>query len=175
MHIMTMILIEANPEDKAAVPQTVVRQMYDLLGTNMTKILGETSPDWRSDVEFDEWRDNVFLGDVQFHTSHVLLLDKKELRGLLSYTACPDSGEIYLNEVQISPSCQGDGFTLLKLLRMFAERIDLLPHDSLRTYTNKVNERVQNLALKSGLARVGETQRGYQYLMPKRVFMERFK
>ena len=172
--MMKTIEIKAKPEEKAAVSQSVVRQMYELLGGNMTEIVECASGDWRSDSEFSNWRRGVFLGAVQAHTSHLLLLDDKGVRGFLSYTAPPDTAEIYLNEVQIRPSCQGDGVTLLCLVRSFADRIEQMPHDTLRTYSNKATTRAHSLVEKSGFERVGKTDRGYQYQMPTRAFLMKF-
>lgn len=149
--------------------------MYDLLGENMTRIVEGASGDWRSDEEFGTWRSGVFLADVQADTSHLLVLDEDGLRGFLSYTTSTESGEIYLNEVQIRPSSQGDGLTLRCLIRHFAGRIEQMRHDRLRTYCNRANARAQLLAAKCGFARVGETDRGYRYLMPKSAFLARFR
>ena len=50
-----------------------------------------------------------------------------------------------------------------------------MPHDTLRTYSNKANTRVHGLLEKSGFEKVGETDRGYQYLMPTRTFLMKFR
>ena len=87
--MMKAIEIKADPKAKAAVSVSLVRQMYALLGGNMTRILGEAGPDWESEDAFTAWRDEVFWGDIQADTSHVLVLDDVGLRGFLSYTAAP--------------------------------------------------------------------------------------
>lgn len=167
--MMQMTEIKTSMKNNAAVPDSLVRQMYKLLGENMTRIVGKATPGWKSDAEFSRWKRDVFLGDGHRNKSHLLLLDEEGLRGFLSYTA-PDVGaEIYLNELQIRPSCQGDGLTLRCFIRGFAERIEQMPHERLRTYSNRANTRVHRLAAKCGFARVGETDRGYQYLMPKGI------
>lgn len=173
--MMKTIEIKAEPKEKAAIPESLVRQMYDLLGGNMTEIVGESSRDWQSDAQFSRWKNRVFLGDVQSNTSHLLLVDQKGLRGFLSYTARPDTTEIYLNEVQIRPSCRADGVTLRRLIRRFAHWAEQMPHDTLRTYSNAANTNANALAAKAGFVNDGKTDRGNQYRIPKRVFLAKFR
>ena len=42
-------------------------------------------------------------------TKHILRLRGGELLGYLSYTVRPAENEVYLNEVQVAPACQGCG------------------------------------------------------------------
>ena len=171
---MTMIEISSDPTAKPAVPVSLVREMYDLLGANMTEIVKGATPDWRSSAEFEKWRKRVFLGEVQAHTSHLLAVDETGIRGFLSYTAAPDAPDVYLNEVQIRPSCRADGATLRCLFRAFAQRLQRLPQDNIRTYSNKANGRAHRLVAKLGFENVGETDRGYRYRMLKSDFVARF-
>lgn len=165
--MIEMIEIAPDHGEKSALPETMVRQMYELLGGNMTQIMGESDSTWRSDAEFLKWKNNVFLGAVHSNTSHILLIDQNGLRGFLSYTVAPEANEIYLNEIQIRPSCQCDGVTLRSLLRSFADRVRELPQDQVRAYSNKANTRVHGLVAKIGFEKIGETDRGYQYRIPK--------
>jgi hypothetical protein len=58
--MMKTIEIKSEPKEKTAVSESLVRQMYDLLGANMTQIVGCASPDWQSDAEFSKWRKGLF-------------------------------------------------------------------------------------------------------------------
>ena len=171
---MKTIEIKSEPKEKTVVSGSLVRQMYDLLGANMTQIIGGTSLDWQSDTEFGKWKNGVFLGEVQKHTSHLLVIDEKGLRGFLSYTIAPDTAEVYLNEVQIRPSCRADGATLRCLIRLLASRIRQIPQDQILTYSNKANTCAHDLAEKMGFEKIGETGRGYRYRMCKSQFLARF-
>jgi hypothetical protein len=172
---MTKIIeINSDIRSKSAIPEGMVRQMYDLLGSNMVPIIGGTGPEWRSDAEFYKWRDGVFLGEVQKDTRHILLLDETGLRGFLSYTAASDGVDIYLNEVQIRESCRADGATLRRLLRTFADRVRELPHEFIGTYSNKANSRVHTLATKCGFEKVDEAERGVRYRMPGTTFLTKY-
>ena len=62
--------ISSEREAKMAAPEQLVRQMYDLLGANMTQIIDDANRDWQADAEFRKWKAGVLF---------------------LSYTADPDS------------------------------------------------------------------------------------
>jgi len=172
--MITTVEIKGDRNEKVRVSESLVRQMYDLLGTNMTQIVAGANADWQSDAAFSKWKNEVFLGEVHRHTSHLLVLDEKGLRGFLSYTAAPDTEDVYLNELQIRASCRIDGVTLRRLIRMFAVRIREIPQDHIRTYSNKANTFAHGLAKKTGFTKVGKTDRGYRYRMHKRQFLDRF-
>lgn len=169
--MLTLIEIPPDPVHKRAIPEDVVRCMYELMGSNMTKVIQTAPADWRRDDQFEKWRNQVFLGAVQQRTVHLLLSDGVGLRGFLSYTPSADGDGIFINELQIRPSCQGDAVTIRRLLREFAERIALLPHCQLRTYANKVNKRSQQLAARIGFRCTAQTARGYSYEMPKQAML----
>ncbi|MFA6135234.1 MAG: hypothetical protein WC869_14570 [Phycisphaerae bacterium] len=171
MLMLTITEIQADPESKRAVTEDMVRRMYELLGTNMTQVVNDFPADWRAEDEFQKWRTEVFLGSVQRHTRHLLLSDSMGLRGFLSYTPLPDGDDIFINEVQIRSSCQGDGVTIRRLMREFAKQVAILPHHRLVAYANKANGRSQRLATKIGFHSNNETARGYSYEMPKQTIL----
>lgn len=168
-----LALLEIPPdlEFKRAATENLVRCMYELLGSNMTAMIPGSPADWRSENAFQRWRNDVFLGPVQQNTRHLLLSDGLGLRGFLSYTPSPDDDEIFINEVQIRRSCQGDAVTIRRLVQEFARRITFLPHRRLATCANKANGRSQRLATKIGVRCTSETVRGHRYDMPKEALL----
>jgi len=161
--------------EKRCVPDEVIRQMSDLLGSNMTRLTGCTDIDWQSDANFEKWKHKVFLGEVQKDTGHILVLDDRGLKGFISYTVPAESSEIYLNEIQIHASAQGDGVTLRALILRFLDDAERLPHDSVRTYTNRLNDRAHRLIEKAGFRKDGQTERGFRYMASKNDLLARFR
>ena len=147
----------------------MVRQMYDLLGSNMTSMFGQTDPGWRSDEEFQKWKTDVFTVGLEKGTRHILLSDEQGLRGFISFTAPEGELEVFINEVQIRPSSQSDGATLRRLLELFSARIAELPHATVRTYANRRNERSRRLIQKAGFRIHGETDRGIRFVASKTI------
>lgn len=168
---LTFTVIPPDLASKHLVPLDVVRSMYELMGSNMTEVIPGSAPDWREESHFQKWRSEVFLGDGQRDTCHLLLSDGTGLRGFLSYTPSADGDEIYINELQIRPSCQCDAVTIRRLLAELARRVELLPHIRLKTYVNKANQRSQRLVMKIGFRRTGQSARGYSYEMTKQALL----
>jgi len=175
--IPTMRILQINSDiaEKRRIPDEVVRQMSDLLGSNMTRLTGCTHIDWQSDANFQKWKHKVFLGDVQKHTRHILLVDDDGLKGFISYTVPPEASAIYLNEIQIRASAQGDGVTLRVLILRFLDEARRLPHKSVRTYTSKLNDRAQHLIEKAGFRLEEQTERGFRYTASKGNLLARFR
>ena len=159
---------------KRSTPDVLIRRMSDLLGSNMTRVIGETGVDWQSDAGYEKWKRDVFLGDVQKDTTHLLALDSEGLRGFVSYTVPPEGEGVYVNEVQIRPSAQADGLTLKRLLAVFLRDLERLPHTSVQAYTNNLNPRAKKLLKKAGFQTVRQTERGFQYTAQKKALLERF-
>ena len=167
----TLEIDSRSPQDDSGMAD-MVRQMYDLLGSNMTAMLGHSGPDWRSTDEFHKWKTNVFIAGLEKGTRHVFLSDELGLRGSVSFTAPAGGTEVYFNEVQIRPSSQGDGVTLRRLLELISARIARLPHTTLRTYSNRRNERSRRLIQKAGFRMDGETDRGIRFVASKAVLQK---
>jgi len=51
--------------------------MYDLLGSNMTFILGHNGPDWRTGDEFRKWEKGALLDGLGKSTIYLLSAKKK--------------------------------------------------------------------------------------------------
>lgn len=167
------ITINAGSAEKSAIPEELVRQMYELLGSNMIQIVGGEWPNWRSNAEFSRWKNEVFLGEVHDYTSHFLVIDAIGLRGFLSYTAPPHAEEVYLNEIQIRPSCRADGATLRRLVRLLLNRMRQAPQVRIRMHCNKVNSDANTLARKMGFEMIGQTDRGFRYEMKIKNLLDR--
>jgi hypothetical protein len=67
------------------------REMYELLGSNMTRIIPDTDPNWRSPAEFERWKNEVLRIGLSQGTQHLLLVDGQGLRGFVSFTV-PEGG-----------------------------------------------------------------------------------
>ena len=174
-HQLRIVEIDADNVKRRPVAETTIRKMYDLLGSNMARIIPTSGPDWETPEEFEKWKRDVFLDKLRKRTRHILLLDNDNLKGFVSYTVPVEGTEIYLNEVQIKPHAQGDGVTSKRLLSYFLEQIDGLAYGSVRTYTNNLNERAQRLIEKVGFKRESETDRGIRYTITKRVLQDRLR
>jgi hypothetical protein len=162
-----MIEINAqSPESDADFPERS-REMYYLMGENMTHILGEEGPDWRTEVEFRKWKNDVLLVGLAKDTIHILLLDSRGLRGFLSYSTPSGSSDIYVNEIQIRTSARKDGVTLRRLLERFYNKIENLPQKTIRTYANQRNHESQQLLLKAGFKIESSTDRGNRFTASK--------
>jgi len=152
----------------------VIRNLYDLLGSNMAPVTGMPESDWNTDEEFERWRRDVFCENAKKGVRHILLFEDQDLRGFLSYTVPSEAGEVYLNEFQIHPRFRGDGVTFRILLARFMRQVEQLPYSSIRTYTNSRNIAAQNLIEKMGFAREGRTGRGIRYVIARRGMETRF-
>lgn len=164
---LRIVELDAERAKRQSVGDKIIRQMYELLGSNMTQVIPTSGSDWRSDAAFAKWRKDVFERNLSEGTRHLLLFDQRGLRGFVSYTAPPGAKEIYLNEFQIQPYAQCDGVTFKRLLFHFMNQINELPHASVRTYTNKHNGRAQRLIEKVGFQRGTQTRRGIRYTVRK--------
>jgi hypothetical protein len=151
------------------------RAMYDLLGSNMTAILGHDGPDWRTDDAFRKWEKDVLLDGLSKGAIHLLLADELGLRGFLSFTASPSSTEIYVNEIQIRPSARKDGVTFRRLTQRFAARIAALPQASIRTYANRRNMDSQKLIQKAGFSLQSQNERGARFVASKATLLAKFR
>ena len=56
------------PQDTPGMVE-MVQRMYDLLGSNMTAVLGHAGPEWRTAEEFQKWKKNVFAAGLEKGTS----------------------------------------------------------------------------------------------------------
>jgi hypothetical protein len=172
-----MKIIEIDKHTSQVDPQFYVwiRQMYNLLGSNMTSILGHDGTDWRGEAEFKKWRDEVLLIGLAKDTSHILLVDGDALRGFLSFAAPSDGTEIYLKEVQIRPSSRKDAVTFRRLIEHLVARIEMLPHMNIRTYANRRNEESQRLLLHAGFRIDLQTERGTRFITVKDALVQRLR
>ena len=170
-------MIELDAQSEGGDPEFAVwaREMYYLLGANMTSILGQDGPDWRTEDEFRKWSNGVLLAGLLKDTFHLLLVDGQGLRGFLSFSAPSGSAEIYLNEIQIRPSARRDGVTLRRLMERFVIRVANLPHETIRTYANRLNDESQQLILKAGFRIESQTERDARFIGSKSSVLERFR
>ena len=166
-------VVEVGVETADELPRETVRKLYDLLGSNMTAVIGGAESAWDSDEEFEKWAYGVFHENLKKGTRHILLFDGRELRGFLSYTVSPGAQEIYLNEFQVHHRFRGGGVTFKLLLVQFLQAVEHFPYARIRTYTNKRNVRVQTLIEKIGFQRQGQTERGFQYVITRRDLQRR--
>ena len=170
-----MIEIDANSPVTDPEFSAWAREMYDLLGSNMTSILGHDGPDWRTDDEFRKWEKGVLLDGLGKGTIYLLLLDGQGLRGFLSFSAPPTVTEIYMNEIQIRVSSRKDGVTFRRLTEGFAARIADLPQTSVQTYANRRNEDSHKLIRKAGFSLHSQTERGARFIASKAMVLAKFK
>lgn len=170
--MMKTMVINSNFDAKLATTDIIIRQMYNLLGSNMTQIINDSKLNWQSAEEFNKWKQNVFLSDND--TQHILVFDSRGLRGFISYTAKNESSEIYLNEVQIRYSKQGDGVTIRYLFEEFMDCVKDLPITSIRTYCNRRNARAQCIIEKAGFRKESKTDRGYRYTIDRKTLPKLF-
>lgn len=172
---MRMIEIDAQSQERDPEFAVWARAMYDLLGSNMTSILGHDGPDWRTDDEFQKWRKEILLDGLGKRTFHVLLVDGQGLRGFLSFSAPPTGSEIYVNEIEIRPSARKDGVTFRRLTERFAARIAELPQTTVRTYANHRNQDSQKLILKAGFGLHSQAERGARFVASKDALLAKFR
>lgn len=172
---MKMIEIDAQSPERDPEFSVWARAMYDLLGSNMTSILGHDGPDWRTDDEFRKWKEGVLLDGLGKGTFHLLLVDGQGLRGFLSFSVPLAGTEIYVNEIQIRPSARNDGVTFRRLTERFAARIADLPQASIRTYANRRNENSQKLMRKAGFELHSEAERGTRFVASKTTVLAKFR
>ena len=91
--------------------EQTVAEMFELAYSNMSAIIpAERSKDEDRTVWMDSFKKGLRQG-----TQHILHTRDGVLRGFLSYTVRQESNDLYLNELQISPSGQGHGLVLLQL------------------------------------------------------------
>ena len=175
--MVEMRMIEVDAGSPKSDPEFAMwaREMYFLLGANMTSILGHDGPDWRTEDEFRKWRDGVLLAGLAKDTCHLLLVDRQGLRGFLSFSVPIDSAEIYVNEIQIRLSARKDGVTFRRLMERFAARVANLPQRMVRAYANRGNEESQRLILKIGFGIDSQTERGTRFVATKAAVLERLK
>lgn len=170
---MRLIEVDARSPDTDPEFEIRARQMWYLLASNMTSILGHDGPDWRTEDDFSKWKDGVLLAGLVKDTFHLLLVDAQGLRGFLSFTVPPGGTDIYVNEIQIRPSAQKDGVTFRRLVERFATRVADLPQDTIRTYANRRNEESQQLILKAGFRIDSQAERGTRFAASKASVLAR--
>ena len=168
-----IVEIDACEADQRGVEDAVIRSMYDLLGSNMTRAVGGSGSDWQSPDEYRRWKETVFLSGLQGGTRHILMRDERGLRGFISYAVPGDSAEIYLNEFQIRDDARRDGVTFRRLFERFMDRIDSLSHTTIRTYSNNSNPNAQSLITRLGFTSDGVTNKGARYIIAKRDLRRR--
>ena len=175
--MIKMRMIELDAQSPGSDPEFAVwaREMYYLLGDNMTSILGHDGPDWRTEDELRKWRDRVLLTGLVKDAFHLLLVDGQGLRGFLSFSAPSGSAEIYLKEIQIRPSARKDGVTLRRLMERFVSRVANLPHETIRTYVNRRNDESQQLILKAGFRIESQAERGTRFTASKATVLARLR
>lgn len=172
---MKMIEIDGDSPQRDHDFAVWARAMYDLLGSNMTSILGHNGPDWQTDDEFKKWEKGVLLDGLGKGTFHLLLVDGQGLRGFLSFSAPSTATDICVNEIQIRLSARKDGVTFRRLTERFAVRITGLPQANVRTYANRRNKDSQKLIQKAGFDLHSETARGVRFIINKDMILARFR
>jgi hypothetical protein len=170
-----MPLIEIDKVSIQTHPDLVgwARKIYHLLGSNMTTLLGDDGIDWRAESAFKQWEKDVYLIGLTTGTTYIVMTDDSEVRGFLSFTAPDGQTEVFINEVQIRPASRKDGVTLRRLLERFFSRIEHLPHATVRTYANRLNEDSQQLILKAGFEIDSKTKRGARFSANKTALLEK--
>ena len=166
------MICEYSKDKKDSIDVSIVRKMYELLGTNMTAIV-PSYHDWKADDEFQKWEE-LFFKNLDRGTKHVLFLDGNDLRGFISYTIDRAKDEVFFNEFQINSGSQGDGVTFRRLMVRFVADIQNEDCGAVRTYANKRNRRSQRLVEHIGFKRADETERGFRYSINKEVLVRRF-
>lgn len=155
-------------------PKGIVRQAYDMMEAFEARLASSTDQPQRTDAEFEAWRRDWFLGEVQKDMRHILLLDDLGLRAFVSYVPQTQDEQISLSNLFIRPSAQGDGRTLKCLISHFLAEVEVLPADRIHTSTDKRNVRVQKLAVKLGFAEQEQTDMDIRYTVEKSRLLQRF-
>ena len=95
------------------------------------------------------------------------------IKGYLAYNLRSDKQDIYLEDLIILPEYQNNGHTAARLLCAFFKEIEKSNLSLTRTYTNKLNTKMQGILTKAGFSIDEFTDKGIKYITSKEQLMER--
>jgi RimJ/RimL family protein N-acetyltransferase len=102
------------------------------------------------------------------------LFDGNILKGYLAFNLRFDKQYIYLEDLIILPKYQNYGRTAARLICAFFKEIENSSLSLIRTYTNKLNKRMQGILSKAGFSIDEFTDKGIKYITTKEQLMERY-
>ncbi len=143
-------------------------EMFEITHDSMDRVM----PSKRSNDEgYREWM-KWFRINLAKGIKHILIYRNGELSGYLSFF--PDEkGVIYIQNLILSHSCQGDSITLPKLFAYFCREIAECKSGFIRTYVNRKNKRSVLLTEKLGFSVYRQNDRGNSYQIEKSKFQRR--
>lgn len=96
------------------------------------------------------------------------------LKGYLTHNLRQDKQDIFIEDLIILLKYQGDGHTIARLMSCFINQIKESNLDTISTYTNKLNKRMQGIFSKSGFYIHEYTDRGIRYITTKTQMIEKY-
>jgi len=115
---------------------------------------------------FDIWFKS--FNEKRNNTTYLIFFDDEDLRGYIAYSIIDK--DIIIEDLILSQKSQGDGRTIAIILNKFLDEVHGDYH-LIRTYTNKVNIRMQKLLSKFGFEIDSTTDKGIRYYILKDIFM----
>jgi hypothetical protein len=170
-----MIVLDMYPkssaEGKLNFPdEALINQIFEVTHIGMTSVIPSN---FSKEEGYKLWRE-TYDRRIRTGTTYILIFDESGLKGYLAYNLRFDKEDIYLEDLIILPKYQNDGRTAARLVCAFLNEIENSNLSIIRTYTNKLNKRMQGILSKAGFSVDEFTEKGIKYITTKEQLMKRY-
>lgn len=143
--------------------EIIVSQLFEVTHDAMTRIV---PLDYAKEDSYRVWRES-YENRIRNGSKYILIFENELLKGYIAYKQRYKEQDICIEDIIVAPAFQGNGITAIRLLYAFMNEIEDSEFSVIRTYTNKLNMRMQNLLSKAGFSIIGYTDRGVRYTTTK--------